>query len=270
MTVCIAAVCENGSKIVVASDRMFSAPAPLSLQFETDEKKIEILSPTCVTLIAGNSALATEIIRATKTILAGAHNPLVESVAKAMHDSYTEVRLAKVREFIIIPNLGPDFIRAELLGVSIPQYLQQQQSLYQQLVTHMSNFNVGVDIVVAGTDDGGARIAVITHPGTTAWFDKLGHAAIGSGGIHANMRLALGAQTSHSTLADTLYRVYEAKRASEVAPGVGQATDIVIVDGTRSTECSRETLTALKEIFEESGGRVPAAASLERIVKLVG
>ena len=149
--------------------------------------------------------------------------------------------------------------------MSIPQYLQQQQGAYQQLVTHMSNFNVGVDIVVSGTDSGGARIAVITHPGTTAWFDKLGHAAIGSGGIHANMRLALGAQTSHSTLADTLYRVYEAKRASEVAPGVGQATDIV-----RSTECFLETLTALKEIFEESGGRVPAAASLERIVNLVG
>ncbi len=37
MTVCIAAICEDGKKIVVAADRMFTAGAPVNLEFETEE-----------------------------------------------------------------------------------------------------------------------------------------------------------------------------------------------------------------------------------------
>lgn len=43
MTVCIAAVCESGSKIVVAADRMMTYRQPLNLEFETEEQKIEQL-----------------------------------------------------------------------------------------------------------------------------------------------------------------------------------------------------------------------------------
>jgi len=34
MTVCIAAACESGKKIVVAADRMFTFPYPTNLEFE--------------------------------------------------------------------------------------------------------------------------------------------------------------------------------------------------------------------------------------------
>ena len=267
MTVCIAAVCERGKKIVVASDRMFTAPAPMNVEFETSERKIETLSPTCVTLFSGNSAFATEIIRATRGKLAGAQSPLVEIVSGAVQASYVEERLAKIREQIILPNLGPDYTRAEGLGVSMPMYLQTQPMVYQQLVAIMANFNLMSDIIVAGIDSGGARLAVVGHPGTTAWLDKLGHAAIGSGGIHANMRLALGAQTSQASLVETLYRVYEAKKASEVAPGVGSATDIAIVDETRATECGPEILRSWRMFLRNLGGRVPS--TLDRISDLV-
>jgi len=113
----------------------------------------------------------------------------------------------RFRETIVVLVFGPDFVRAEKLGSSIPHYLQAQANMYQQLVVMMSQFNLGSDIVVAGVDDQGARLAVIGHPGTIAWFDKLGYAAIGSGGIHATMRLSLGAQTRNSPLVETLYRV---------------------------------------------------------------
>lgn len=266
MTVCIAAVCEGGKKIVVAADRMFTAPPPLNLEFETSEKKIEVLAPSCVTLFAGNSAFATEIIRGARRKLAGAQSPAY-AVAGKVQESYLEVRFAKVREQIILPNLGPDFLKAESLGISMPTYLQPQAGLYQQLAAVMANFNIQSDIIAAGIDSEGARLAVISHPGTTAWLDKLGYAAIGSGGIHAIMRLALGAQTSQNSAAETLYRVYEAKKASEVAPGVGTATDITIVDGAHAVECSVEMLTALSSIFNDSGGRTPT--SLGAIIELM-
>ena len=55
MTVCIAAVCQSGKAVVVASDRMFTFQG-LSVEIETAEKKIERLGAKCVALAAGNSA----------------------------------------------------------------------------------------------------------------------------------------------------------------------------------------------------------------------
>ena len=66
---------------------------------------------------------------------------------------------------------------------------------------------------------------------------------------------------------DTLYRVYDGKRASEVAPGVGQKTDIAVIYRDRSEPASSELLQALLKIFNESGGKVPA--SLDPISRLV-
>lgn len=267
MTVCIAAICDAGKAIVVAADRMFTAGPPVNLEFETAEKKIEALSPSCVALLSGNSAFGTEIMQGALARLHGAQRPQVVLAADSVKESYAHVRGTKVRETIIVPYLGPDFLRAEQLGANIPTYLKDQANLYGQLVMLMNNFNMGSDIIVAGVDDQGARLAVIGHPGTTAWFDKLGYAAIGSGGIHATMRLSLGAHTRNSPLVDTLYRVYDGKRASEVAPGVGQQTDIAIVYPDRTEQGSPDLLKALLDVFNESGGKVPT--SLDRISRVV-
>jgi hypothetical protein len=35
MTVCIAAICDRGQKVVVAADRMFTFQAPLNIEFQT-------------------------------------------------------------------------------------------------------------------------------------------------------------------------------------------------------------------------------------------
>ncbi len=267
MTVCIAAICDGGKAIVVAADRMFTAGPPINLEFETAEKKIEELSPSCVALLSGNSAFGTEIMQGALARLHGAQRPQVVLAAESVKESYAHVRATKVRETIIVPNLGPDFSRAEGLGINIPTYLKDQPNVYGQLTMVMSNFNMGSDIIVAGVDDQGARLAVIGHPGTVAWFDKLGYAAIGSGGIHATMRLSLGAHTRNSPLVDTLYRVYDGKRASEVAPGVGQETDIAIVYPDRTEQGSPELLKSLLELFKESGGKVPT--SLDSIARVV-
>jgi hypothetical protein len=57
MTVCVGAVCAGGEKVVVAADRMFTFNAPVSLEFETGEKKIEAIS-TAYTLVTGGNTRA--------------------------------------------------------------------------------------------------------------------------------------------------------------------------------------------------------------------
>jgi hypothetical protein len=123
MTVCIAAVCDGGQSVVVAADRMFTAPAPTSMEFETSEKKIESLATGCVALSSGNSAYGTEIIAGTIVSLSGAQRPLMAIVAERVKEAYISVRMAKMREQVILPSLGPDFFRIEGTGKTLPEYL---------------------------------------------------------------------------------------------------------------------------------------------------
>jgi hypothetical protein len=244
---------------------MFTLAAPISLEFQTVEKKIEALAPSCVVLSSGNSAYAKEIIAGAYAALGGNQAPVISSVAEQLVGAFITVRGVKVREQLLVPMLGPDFLRYEQMNVSMPQYLQFQPGTFQQLTAQMYNFNLGIELLLCGVDQTGAHLAYVGHPGTAAWLDKLGYAAIGSGAIHATTRLSLRSQTRDNKLADTLYRVFEAKKAAEVAPGVGEETDIAIVDAGHTEHCSAATIDELKDIFNQS--REKLAPSLSKLEK---
>src|SRR5258708_15535188 len=96
MTVCIAAICENGKNVVVAADRMFTSP--LNVEFETEERKIEIISKSCVAMAAGGSAYATEVIDPVRNIFGKKDNALVSEVSDAILNQYKLVRNQKLEE----------------------------------------------------------------------------------------------------------------------------------------------------------------------------
>lgn len=243
MTVCIAAICENGKATVVAADRMFTSP--LNLEFETEEQKIENLLPSCVALTAGSSSAATEVLEGTRRSIFNSKEPSVEQVACEVKDQYTVIRSNKIEETIILPTLGADFMDQRQKGKTLPEYLQVQGQMYQQLVTVANQFNLQLELIVAGVDKSGSHIFIVTHPGTYYSLDKLGYGAVGTGGIHASISLSLSAQTWRRGLFETLYSVYDAKRAAEVAPGVGEATDIAIVDANGIWHCPEPIFDAL-------------------------
>lgn len=251
LTICIAAICDNGRRIVVAADRMYTAPAPVSLEFETDEGKIERLGKSCVALSSGNSAFATEILSAVADKMGGNPTPKLADVVDLIKVEYTSARARKAQETIVTPALGADFASFAAKGGMVPNYLQVQPGVYQQLVMQTLQYNLGLDVIVAGIDQSGADIAQVTHPGTTFNLNKLGYGAIGSGGIHAITKLYLDAQTKQRSTAETLYSVYQAKRASERAPGVGRTTDIGIIDNINGYAiCDAETMAELERLVE--------------------
>lgn len=252
MTICIAAICESGKQIVLAADRMFTAPAPLNIEFQTEEGKIEQISPTCVALTSGNSAFATEVLDVTRRELGGSQEPLIGEVANIVKEAYIHTRSQKIYETIITTTLGQDY--ADYIGrggTTLATYLQPQQQVYQQLIAMSQQFNMGLEIIVTGLDRDGTFIARVTHPGTLARLDKLGYDAVGSGGIHALTKLQLGAQTFRRGLIETLVAVYEAKKAAEVAPGVGDNTDMAVVDIKELRTCSAAVIEALGECLSE-------------------
>ncbi len=256
MTICIAAVCEDGKKIVVAADRMFTAPSPLNLEFETEEQKIESLAPSCVVLMSGNSAYGTEVLINIRGRLAGAQSPAIADVAQHAEWAYRAVRVKKADEIHVAPSLGQDFVAFQGRGGTLPQYLQPQPQVYQQLVMMLNQFNMNLELILTGIDNTQARIARVTHPGTLVWLDKLGYDAIGSGAIHALTRLNLSAQTRHRGLQETLYSVYDAKKAAEVAPGVGRETDMGIVGPGSLVQCSSAIFGAIEAIHKENSKKL--------------
>jgi len=258
-------MCENSQHIVVGADRMFTAGPPLNVEFEPPVSKIEKIGTSCLALASGQTVYATEVVARTRNGLDSNQSLKVLSVTLAMKEIYSAFRDEKIEEQVIRPSLGPDFVSFRSRGGTIPQYLQPQPGIYQQVFIQSQQFNLGLDLMIVGIDETGSHIYFLGHPGTLVNLDKLGYNSIGSGGVHAAVRFYLGGQSPKSSLLETLFSVYAAKRASEVAPGVGRETELAIISKDKVWMCSEPLMKTLEEIHREMGTQ--AKPNLEKVKK---
>jgi hypothetical protein len=200
-----------------------------------------------------------------RSLLGGNPNPLVTQVASLVQQRYAGVRAQKAFDRIVFPAIGADFQRYALVGMQLPTYLEKQPGVFQQMMMFCQQYNLGAEFLIAGLDATGAHLIHVSNPGVTAQLEKLGHASIGSGGLHAMMRLSLTGQSTQRGLLETLAEVYSAKRVSEVAPGVGNATDIAVVDLNGTWPCPRPVVEELERIHKEGPG---APAKLTKLKEL--
>ncbi len=70
MTVCIAAICENGKSIVMAADRFRWHPTA-NIEAEVDESKYRFLSDQMALMGSGNSHSVEAVLRRARTAVAG-------------------------------------------------------------------------------------------------------------------------------------------------------------------------------------------------------
>jgi hypothetical protein len=245
MTVCIAALCDNGHALVVASDRMLSAPY-LTLEFDHRDAKIDMIGPMCVTLSAGDALSVQDIVVGGVGVTAQLQHPTVQLIADNVRDRFAEVRKRKINELILRPR-GLDFDAFYAGGMirAVPQ------ELAMVLDQQMLNFSLQTEILLAGIDDGGSHIYGIGDPGTMACFDRLGYHSIGSGQRHALLTLVSRAQHKSDDLNTTVFNVFAAKRAAELAQGVGQATDVVVIGPRGAHRLSPQEIDALDKILGE-------------------
>ena len=265
MTICIAAICESGKYIVAAADRMVTVPPPLNLEFEPPLSKIEIIQDGCVALASGALPYADDIISAVRGAARGqALN--VRSICEQFKNAYANFRDMRFEEQVLSPQLGADFKAFRARGGLLPGYLQVQPNTYQTVVIQAQQFSLNTDFLIAGIDDTGTYMGVVTNPGTFFSTNKLGYATIGSGATHASVSLHLGGQTTKLTLEETLVSIYAAKRAAEVAPGVGVETDIAIISLGEVWTCSKPLMDKLKEAFDQC--RIKAKPKLDDVKKI--
>jgi len=228
MTVCIGALCEDGKSVVVAADKMVTFGTPMNLQTEPpDLKKIVKLTKKSVLLFSGSVPDGEEILVSAQSKLSNNPKQTTAKIAEAVKDAYADLKKKRVEETILKPLLGADFPKFQTL---VSQSASSQ--ILQQVLGLISQHNLQAELLVAGTDDAGAHLFIVSHPGILLPVETTGYAAVGSGGLHAGISLSLAQHSKVLPLVDAIYNVYEAKKSAEVAPGVGKLTDMAIVTAT--------------------------------------
>jgi 20S proteasome alpha/beta subunit len=264
VTVCIGAVCEDGRAAVVAADRMVTYGAPMSLQIEPPyHKKIKTLSDGAVLLFSGSVPDGEDVAARSLAAIRAMTKPATAAVAEAARQAYEDTKRKRVEDSILKPFLGVNFAQFQALVAqsAASQLLAQIQGLIMQN-------NLQLEIMVAGIDDAGAHLFAIQHPGVLLPMQTTGFTAIGSGGTHAAVRISLGGQAPAVKLPETIYNVYEAKRAAEVAPGVGALTDLAVLTAKGVAFLNEAQLTEMAAFHKKEPGLKPAElAKLREICK---
>lgn len=247
MTVCIGAICEDGKAAVVAADEMVTFGPPMNLQTEPPGLKKTIkLTDELVLLFSGTVPDGEEIVSRTRHHLGGMNKQQVAQVAEIVKDAYIQLKRKRAEEMILRPFIGADYVQFQTL---IAQSAASQ--ILQQLLAMMTQHNLQTDLLIAGADESGHHLFIVAHPGICLPMDTLGFAAIGSGGLHASVSLSLGGHTRADPLVQTLHNVYEAKKASEVAPGVGKLTDIAILKGGAISFVTKKLMAVLEKVHKD-------------------
>lgn len=89
--------------------------------------------------------------------------------------------------------------------------------------------DAGVEIIIAGPDPGGYSLHTVTNPGVAQNHTPMGYCAIGSGAPHAMYCMIEGSHGRSWGRGEVEQLVRQAKRRSEVAPGVGSCTQMMVI-----------------------------------------
>ena len=225
MTVCIAALYGDGAGVVLVTDRMVTAHIPIGYEFEHQEntKIVELAGANSThALIAGDVLGGNEILKVAQVQMTQRDGSVSASeAAEIVRGAYQQVRLEKITH----QELGSR-------GLDIDTYYGRHQQLSQPIVQMIDHAfckgNFGVEMLVAGPNGGTHAIHTILNPGTIHDNSSIGHGAIGSGAPHALYSLIEDSYAASLSKKEVVTLVKKAKKRSEVAPGVGVETTIVV------------------------------------------
>jgi 20S proteasome alpha/beta subunit len=114
----------------------------------------------------------------------------------------------------------------------------------------IAKFKLNIEILLAGFDGDNARLFWINDE-TVEGIHELAYRAIGSGFIQATASVSRRGHDPSDSLPETVYALYEAKRAAEMVSGVGRHTDIAVLQPQRETRfLGREQLKELRRIYK--------------------
>lgn len=218
MTICMAALCDKGESVILMADRMLTVSYPMEYQLESSEGKIHLLGEHAFAMFAGDLVTGMQILNdATSTIMQNRLSLLPQQV-DVIRGAFVRARLQLVEYQCLTPR-----------GLTLDEYFNRQHSLNHSLIQNIDQTfmqaGTGVSFIIAGWDGQKYSLFALVDPGAIYCLDAIGFHAIGSGSPHA-IHLLLGANYNKNLPNDQASELLgKARKASEVAPGVGVETD---------------------------------------------
>jgi hypothetical protein len=249
VTVCVAAICqfEGNSVVIGASDRMITAG---DIEFEQEQTKIINLTSSISIMVAGDLSIQSVILHELISEIQGRVEAKpqdwlrVKDVAETFQGQLAALTRKRAEEAILAP-LGLDFSKLTSPAVA--------PALAEQLAKEVLTFQVPrIEALIIGLDDR-PHIYEVTNDGLTC-HDWTGFASVGGGAWHSNSQLMFAGHVKTRHLTETVMLVYTAKRRAEVAPGVGEATDMIVI-GPRlgeSTSIGEPLMSLLGGTYQEA------------------
>jgi hypothetical protein len=221
--------------IIGASDRMLTAgdiefeSAPTSTGKEFVNKVTAINnSDSIVVMLAGDFCLQTEIVMGMMQFINASEKQSgkkwgVKDAVNLYIDFYNQVK----------SRLGASAILSPLQlnqNTFIARQKEMSDGFSEIIARDLIDFPMpGVKTIIAGIDDSGSHLYKL-HNNQPTCCDSVGFAAIGSGAKHAESQFMLRGYSRIVPQEEALWLTYMAKRKSEVAPGVGEITDLFCID----------------------------------------
>ena len=256
MTVCIAAICAGGY-IIGAADRMLTAG---DIQFQPETAKIIVITSSIAIMIAGDASLQAEILQ---KVIADVNSRIVAEpdnwwevadVAELYYKYYNQARFKQAEGAILAP-----------LGLTADTFFDKQKvmdsELVRQIATELINHEIpDVEAICCGVGPSDTHVYIVGKEGISCQ-DLVGFASIGIGKGHANSQFMFARHNRFSPATETLLLVYSAKKRAEVAPGVGEATDMIVLGPLlgQMNVVDESTLENLDVIYNEEQEEVKEA-----------
>jgi ATP-dependent protease HslVU (ClpYQ) peptidase subunit len=236
MTICVAALCDDGQSCVVAADRMavFGGGSLLEFKLDNSANKIHRIGDTAILLHAGRT-------RDAETLIEKLPDYEIGKTLPTRLDELAAELIQELRDRQVARLLGPDCDFAKLTATAGAPAPGPLHEMWQQI--RKTDFG---DMLLVLRESSGCSIHAISPPVLPTRAD-LDYASVGSGRIYAVVALTIQQYSKRAKISEALFQVYSAKRAAELVYGVGEPTDMAILASDGIREVSEATLKLLEK-----------------------
>jgi ATP-dependent protease HslVU (ClpYQ) peptidase subunit len=267
VTVCIAALAEDGKKIVMASDSKAAFG-----EFSADKgviKNIPLKNGYAVMLAGNDVGDAMPTLRRAKVQIGNSRD--ADEIANCLHEALVETRRQKV-EAKILSKLG---FTVETFRTEGKDSLTE--SAYYDVVSEIRRMELSLTFLLCGFDElGEGHLRVVASDDSPQDCDMLGFAAIGSGASAALSSLSFTKDHCNfypsATSAEVFYYVLAAKFMAESATDVGKDTfDVCLVHGAGCEFLSPYAggSETVRDAWLEKGAPRKSAEAIEAISSMI-
>lgn len=243
MTVCIAGKFNNGNSLVLVADKQATG---VSHQTE-DHDKIFKLTDNIWIMLAGDDQPGQELYSRVKDCQFSS----IGEWTQGIKETIANMKFERITDAILRPQ-----------GLTPETYLEKQSLLHRETAQSILNLmlaykfpNVGFSVTVAGIDsDGKAKIYLIWSDIPESGHSDLNPFVVTGSIAEASRMLRFKNYKLTMTYAEALLNAYEAKKFCEGMPGIGEKTDIVIIDNNGSRKLTTTKVNQLDAAYQSVQG----------------